>query len=201
MHKTSPQGRGHTLVYTDLVVLRVELQLGMTQSGLQGPSVRRRLFPFTPTLSPFCCFSTALLTPSIHSRPTESAELRESTATQGIYGNLKILTSAIVHYTQYSANSLRLTPTNLLFCALGRFLTPLNGSPRLHSCLLLFNLFLFSFLSVSSSLTQIFWNGKHQRDYKRRVGGRADELLIYCLLCWINVVVISLVVVSGEMKW
>lgn len=29
----------------------------------------------------------------------------------------------------------------------------------------------------------------------------ADELLIYCLLCWINVVVISLVIVCGAMKW
>jgi len=49
-------------------------------------------------LFPGCCFSTALLTQSIHSRSTEPAELRESTATQGIYGNLKILTSAIMSY-------------------------------------------------------------------------------------------------------
>ena len=32
-----------------------------------------------------------------------------------MYGNLKILTSAIVPYIKYSANHVRLTPTNLLF--------------------------------------------------------------------------------------
>lgn len=98
------------------MALRVELQFGMTQSAPQGPSDGRRLLcSLYAHLSPLCCFSTALLTPSIHSRPKEPAELRESTATQGIYGNLKILTSAIVRYTQCRANSLRPTPTNLLF--------------------------------------------------------------------------------------
>lgn len=77
------EGKGpHTLVCTDLVALGVELQSGMTRSGLQGPSIRKRLLcsPYAH-LSPLCCFSTALLTPCIHSRPTEPAELRESTAT------------------------------------------------------------------------------------------------------------------------
>lgn len=122
--------------------MRVELQSGMAQSGLQGPSVKRRLLcSLYAHFYPFCCFSTALFTPSIHSRPTEPAELWESTATQGIYGNLKILTSAIVHHTKYRASSLHLTPTKPFHCALGQLLTPLNGVPRPHSCLPLFNVF------------------------------------------------------------
>lgn len=86
----------------------------MTQGRLQEPWLL--CSPHTPThLShPQCCFSTALLSARIHSRPTAPAELRESTATYGIYGNLKILTSAIVLHTKYSVNSVHPTPTDFL---------------------------------------------------------------------------------------
>lgn len=86
---------------------------GVTRSGHEEAAV---VFPFRPASPPLLyCFSTTLLTPHIHSRPTEPAELWESTATSGIYGNLKILTSAIVPYTQYSANRVRPIHTDLLF--------------------------------------------------------------------------------------
>lgn len=76
---------------------------------------------------PQCCFSTALLSARIHSRPTAPAELRESTATYGIYGNLKILTSAIVLHTKYSVNSVHPTPTDFLL-PVGHFFFFLNAA-------------------------------------------------------------------------
>lgn len=88
----------------------LESQLGMTQSRLQEPWLL--CSPHTHLHNPQCCFSTALLSARIHSCPTEPAELQESTATYGIYGNLKILTSAIVLHTKYSVNCVQPTPTD-----------------------------------------------------------------------------------------
>lgn len=110
----------------------------------------------TPTSTlppPFaqCCFSTLLLSAHIHSRPTEPAELWESTATYGISGNLKILASAIVLHTKYSVNRVHPTPTDVLL-PVGLFFIfffqmQLNSFPRPYCCLPLSNLFSLLFIS------------------------------------------------------
>lgn len=109
---------------------------------------------------------------SIHSRPTEPAELQEPTAAQGISGNLKIPASAVPYSTGQLAPSdpspsPHRPPTLYFHCALGALLTPLNGFLRPHRCLASFNSFFLRPLINVSSLAHIAPNGKHQRGKKR----------------------------------
>lgn len=126
----------------------------------RGLSVRR-LLPF------MLFFHHTSTPPSIHSRSTEPTELQEPTVTQGIYGNVKILTSANARHTQYSANLLHSTPSTFYFhCR--RLLTPLNGFPRQHTCLSLFNLVsVLLFMYRLLFKTDPFLKGRPQRTRER----------------------------------
>lgn len=128
--------------------------------------------PLTPT-SPRSVVFLSTLT-STHSRPTEPTELWESKATQGIYGNLKILTSAVVRYTRYSAtHSGRPPPTFYFHCALGPLLLPLKGFPTPESCLPLFNL--SSTLNLFPLSKRIFFLMENISGIKR--GRAADDFV------------------------
>lgn len=146
--------------------------MGMTQSGLQGPSVRRWLLcSLQAHLSPCRCFSTTLLTPSIHSRPTEPVELRESTSHSGNLWEFKNthISNCALHTVQRE-----LAPSDphkpfISVAHMDVYLRHLMAFPdRTLVCLYLM-FFLFCFSSASFSLTQIFINGNPQEEEEERM--------------------------------
>lgn len=133
---TDKTKKGGTLLYTDLETLisrsslRVELKHRVTQRRCKEVAA-----PLTPP--PLCCvfattpqaFIYALLGP---------LSLRSGRLTPGIYGNLKILSSAIVRYTQSTANVLCLAPPPPPPFYVRQTFT--YHFPKPQSCFYLFNL-------------------------------------------------------------